>query len=207
MIERTAGVSRADVWTMVVVGGVVGVLAVIGVVVSAVRAVRGEPLEVVIGSATDAPVGELGAVVGDTVPGRGAITRMSVLVDGVPTWVYVVEVGLAVLLAVLMLTIATCLVLLTRRLGQGRAFGRVNTWLVGSIMIAVVLWWAAALAGSAVRFIGAFESAAIGDWQATGLTPVIDVPLTPVLVAIGLLPLVIAFSVGERLQRDSEGLV
>lgn len=49
MVERTAGVSRADVWTMAVVGGVVGVLAVAGVVASAVRAVRREPLEVAVG--------------------------------------------------------------------------------------------------------------------------------------------------------------
>lgn len=207
MVERTVGVSRADIWTMMVVGGVVGVMAVIGVVVSAVRAVRGEPLEVAVRSATDVPMGELSVLLGDAALGHGAITRVSVLVGGVPAWVYVVEVGLAVLLAVLMLAIAVCLVLLTRRLRQGQAFGRGNTWLVGSILIAVVLWWAATLAGSTVRFIGAFESAAIGDWQAVGLTPVIDVPLTPVLVAIGLLPLVIAFSLGERLQRDSEGLV
>jgi hypothetical protein len=207
MIERTAGVSRADVWAMVVVGGVVGVLAVIGVVVSAVRAVRGEPLEVTIGSATDAPIGDLGALLGDAALGRGAIGNVSVLVDGVPTWVYVVEVGVAVIVALLMLAIAACLVLLTRRLGRGQAFGRVNTWLVGSILMAVTLWWAAGLAGSAVRFIGAFESSAIGDWRAADLTPVMDVPLAPVLVAIGLVPLVAAFRFGERLQRDSEGLV
>jgi hypothetical protein len=192
---------------MVVVGGVVGVLAVIGVVVNAVRAVRGEPLEVTIRSATDAPMGDLGVLLGDAALGRGAIGSVSVLVDGVPTWVYVAEVALAVLLAMLMLVIAACLVLLTRRLAQGQAFGRLNTWLVGSILIAVTLWWAVVLAGSALRFVGAFESSAVGDWSAAGVSPVMDVPLAPVLVAIGLVPLLAAFRLGERLQHDSDGLV
>lgn len=152
-------------------------------------------------------MGELGVLLGDAALGRGAITSASVLVNGVPTWVYVVEVALAVLLALLMLSIAACLVLLTRRLGRGWAFGRGNTWLVGSILIAVVLVWAVGMAGSAIRFVGAFESTAVGDWRAAGLTPVMDVPLAPVLVAIGLLPLVAAFRLGERMQDDSDGLV
>ncbi len=207
MTERTADVSRTDVWTMVVVGGVVGVLAVIGVVVSAVRAVRREPLEVAVGPATDAPLGELGALAGDGALVRGAITGVSVLVDDIPVWVYAVEVAVAVLLALVMLVIAACLVLLTRRLGQGQAFSRGNTLLIGSIMVGVILWWGASLAGSMIRMFGAFDSAAIGDWQAAGLTPVLDIPLVPVLVAIGLMPLLAAFRLGERLQHDSDGLV
>ncbi|MFC4629792.1 resistance to Congo red protein [Promicromonospora alba] len=201
------GVSRADVWTMVVVGVAVGALAVTGVVAGVLRAVRREPLEVAVGSASGAPLGELGALVGDGALGGGVINGVTVLVDDAPGWVYAVEVALAVLVALIMLVIAACLVLLTRRLAQGQAFSRGNTWLLGSILIAVILWWGTSVAGATVRFVGTFESAAIGDWRAAGLSPVMDFPFASVLVAIGLLPLVAAFRLGERLQADSDGLV
>lgn len=98
-----------------------------------------------------------------------------------------------------------CLILLSRRLGAGIVFGRSSTRLVatagmtGLIGAAAVQFFDNMVANGAV--------ARISDHEYTG-NAILSIAPFPFIVATFAVALICAvFSIGERLQRDAEGLV
>lgn len=203
-------VSKADMWAMIVVGGLTGIFAVVGVVVSVTRAIRGGPLLVPVRPPSEQEsFGEFAGLLGEGAVADGTIDGVDVLVGNMPAWAYGVDVAEHVVLGAALVVIAACLVLLTRRLGRGQAFHPGNAWLIGGISIAVLVGWAMNILSQSARFGAALESGALDDPAVTDRTLAfqLDLPLWPLLVVVGLVPLIAAFHAGERLQRDTEGLV
>ncbi|GAB3157554.1 hypothetical protein GCM10027059_00790 [Myceligenerans halotolerans] len=203
-------VSKGDVWAMIVFGGLTGVFAVIGVVVSVSRAIRGGPLPVPVAPPSgEESFGEFAGLLGEGAEADGVIGGVDVLVGNMPAWAYGVDVAEHAVLCAVLAVIAACLVLLTRRLGRGQAFHPGNTWLIGGIAIAVLVGWAMNLLSQTALFGAALESGALDHPAVTDRTLAfeMDLPLWPLLVVVGLVPLIAAFHAGERLQRDTEGLV
>jgi len=98
-----------------------------------------------------------------------------------------------------------CLILLSRRLGAGKIFGRSSTRLVatagmtGLVGAAAVLFFDNMVANGAI--------ARVSDRGYTG-NAILSIAPFPFIVATFAVALICSvFSIGERLQRDTEGLV
>lgn len=100
--------------------------------------------------------------------------------------------------------VVTCLLLLSRSLLKGVIFTRRNSWLVGIASIVGLLGAAAGPFFGNMAANGAFAVISDGDFENVVMT--IDV-LPYVLGAFIVAIIGTAFTIGERLQRDTTGLV
>ena len=150
------------------------------------------------GTSADAPIGPDGAI--EVV----ALDRAILTVPELPVASVAAGVLEQVAFAGTIAIVVTCLVLLSRSILQGQLFSRRNTRL-------------AATAGI-VGLVGAAAMPFFGNMVANGgFARISDGTFDNVVIAIDLLPYLLgafvvaiictAFTVGERLQRDTEGLV
>lgn len=96
-----------------------------------------------------------------------------------------------------------CIVVFCRNLLRGVAFSRTNTRLVLTASMIIAVGWALSTLFTNMSVNGAF--AAISEQ--TYVNVLFSADFTPLLVSLVLSAVALAFQSGERLQRDTEGLV
>lgn len=101
-------------------------------------------------------------------------------------------------------TVTGCLVALSFSLMRGTVFSRRNTWLVAAAGIVGLVGYGAKLLFETMLANGAVAWATDREYDNLGVT----VPLGPyILAAFAIAMICTVFSIGERMQRDQEGLV
>ncbi|MET0713370.1 MAG: hypothetical protein ABWY57_00530 [Mycetocola sp.] len=189
-----------DLWTAIVVGAIVAVGATGFALTRVANIIRNSGVEVLVpffDTAASLPIGPGGTDVTVEVD-QGVLT-----VSGLPGMVVTSLVAAVVVELVMTLAIVACAGILCWNLMQGRAFSRTNTRLV--IGSAIALLAGTALGGffHTVGINGAL--ATIGDRRYDSI--VASGSLVPYFVAIGLAAVALAFRAGERMQRETAGLV
>jgi hypothetical protein len=101
------------------------------------------------------------------------------------------------------LIVITCIALFCRNLLEGVAFSRTNTRLVITASVTIALGWFVSSLFTTMGVNGAF--AALSNHEYDNVIFATD--FTPVIMALALSAVGLAFQAGERMQRDTEGLV
>ena len=101
------------------------------------------------------------------------------------------------------LIVIACIAMFCRNLLKGVAFSRANTRLVLTTSVTIVVGWAIASLFTTMGVNGAF--AALSDHEYDNVIFTTD--FTPAIVALVLSAVGLAFQAGERMQRDTEGLI
>ncbi|WP_438854022.1 hypothetical protein [Agromyces sp. M3QZ16-3] len=150
------------------------------------------------GTPADAPIGPGGA------PVAIELDRAFLLTDELPVASLVSLVAAEVAFAATITIVVACLVMLSASTLRGRVFSRRNTRLVATAGGAGLIGAAAVPFFGNMAANGAFARISDGDFD----NVIMAVDLMPyVLGAFVVAIIATAFSVGERLQRDTEGLV
>lgn len=198
--ERT--LSRGDSVSLalfVIAGVAIAVWTVWNVAVRIAELVGGGPLQVLVefvDTRADAKVG------GTTLPVE--LDRAVIIVEGLDAIAVVAGVLGQIAFGVTIVVVVACLIALSRNILRGRVFGKANTRLVA--------------VGGIVGLVGAAASHFFDNMLANAAmahtiddpfdTAVITVePFTFVLAAFALAVVGSVFVVGDRLQRETEGLV
>lgn len=202
MAEKSPfGVSRSDLWTVLVVGGVIVVSTLVSLVSRLIEIVPNRDVPVTVdlmGEQHDLPIGPAGE------PVAGEISTATIHVSDLPVATYVSALGAAVVPAITTIAVIACLMLLCRNLMAGRFFSRTNTRLVTSIAVLIAFGWLISFLFSTMASNGAL--ALVAD-RALLDSVQFRVDWVAVLAAMGVGALASAFHAGERMQRDTEGLV
>jgi hypothetical protein len=196
--------SRADsigIWAFMVAGIAIVAWAAVSAAMRIAQALTADEVRVLgefAGTPAEAPIGPEGA------PVAVELDRAFLFTDELPVASLVSLVLAEVVFAATVAVVVTCLVLLSASTLRGRVFSRRNTRLV-------------ATAGG-TGLIGAAAVPFFGNMAANGaFARISDGTFDNVIMAVDLMPFVLgafivaiigtAFSIGERLQRDTEGLV
>lgn len=195
------GTQRSDLWAVIVVGIAVALGSVWSIVMSLVEIVPNDDVPVrvqLVGEAFDLPIGPDGA------PIEAGVDEITVHVSDLPVASYVSALGAAIVPSLAVIGVAVCVLLLCRNLLRGEFFSRTNTRLVVTTSMVIAVGWAITLLFTVMASNGAlarvearpvYESVQFHlDWYA-------------VLAAMAVGALGAAFHAGERMQRDTEGLV
>lgn len=195
---------RSDVVVSVLVAAVVVIGSAVVMVRRVAELVGTGPVPVRVdltdGEVVRAPLGPAGADVTATagsvvveVPHLAGVARAAALVE-------------AVALPAAYGVTAVCLALFCRRIVRGVTFTAATTRLVVVALVAVLTAWLAQVGASTV--VGSAARTALGGGDAeTGTVFVAAFPPGLLLVAIALGAVAGAMRVGERVQRETEGLV
>lgn len=191
---------RADLWTVIVLGALVAGFAAFHAITRIAGILPNAGVEVLapfVDTQAPLPIGPNGAMV------DVSIDQAALTVSGMPAIVVTSLVLAVVIDALTVLTIVACGMVLCRNLMAGKAFSRTNTRLL--ITASVVL-----VAGTAIGSL--FETMGVNGAFATVSDKTFDnvvatVNFVPYFVASGLAVIALAFKTGERLQRETEGLV
>lgn len=197
------GIDRSDRTALYVTVATAVVAAVATAVATALRLVEVIPnrdVAIVVplaGETADLPIGPDGTAV------QVAVEEATVVVPHVAPATHFaliaepIVIGLAIIGAILLLA-AFCL-----NIARGRTFARGNVRLI--FIAAGVLLGGWVLGGLFTTMAGNGALAAISDRQSDGIA--IRTDLLPVFAILALGAIGAAFQVGERLQRETEGLV
>lgn len=196
--------SRGDtiaIWAFMIAGAIIAVASVWGAVARIVEVLPNHDVRVLAefaGDSVDAPIG----------PGGGALPVE--LEQGFVTVPSLPAIGIAVIVlqqiaaAATVVTVVVCLVLLSRGILRGTVFSRRNTALVATAGIVGLL------GAAAVPFFGnmaanaAFARLSDGDFD----NVLISIEPFPYILAAFIVALAsTVFAVGDRMRRDTEGLV
>lgn len=196
--------SRADrigIWAFMLAGVGIVAWAVVGAALRIAEALTARDVRVLAefaGTPAEAPIGPDGAAA--TVE----LDRAFLFTDELPMASLVALVTAEVVFAVTVAVVVACLLLLSAATLRGQVFSRRNTRLVGTAGVVGLL------GSAAVPFFG--NMAANGAFarisERTFENVVMAVDLMPYVLGAFIVAIIsTAFSVGERLQRDTEGLV
>lgn len=195
---------RSDVVVTYVVAAIVVIGSVVVLARRVVEVLGGGPVPVRVELTSEevvrAPLGPEGADV--------AATAGSVIVDvpHLPGFAVAATLLEAVLVPVAYSVTAVCLALFCRRVVRGVTFAPATTRLVIVACVAVMVAWLVQVGASMV--VGSAARTALGGGEAdSGTVFVTAFPLGLLLVAIALGAVAGAMRVGERVQRETEGLV
>lgn len=191
---------RTGLVVMIVLGGAVALWSVYSAVQRIVEVLTASEVPVLapfIGERAQLPLGPGGGLVAVEV--QEATVHAG---DLAPATLF------ALIAAPIVSTLATliviaCIALFCRNLLRGVAFSPTNTRLVITTSIAIVAGWAVASLFTTMGVNGAF--AALSDHEYDNVIFATD--FTPAIVALVLSAVGLAFQAGERMQRDTEGLV
>lgn len=203
MTEKKAplGASASDLWLVMVLGGAVVAWSLLMLVLRIVEIAPNEnvPIDITVPAHQTELILAEGA---EPVPGevRVATVEMSDL----PPAAYVSVLGSAAVQPLTIIGLAICVVLLTRNLRSGRFFSRGNTRLVTAASVIIVAGWLASLVFSTTA--GNSVLALLTDHDTVSRFNV-TLDWTPLLAAMAIGALAAAFHAGERMQRDTEGLI
>lgn len=193
--------SRSDLISILVVGAAVIVWQAGGLIASVVRLLpnRDAPVDVMIaGAPVELPLGPGGAALAATVD------TATLTVSDMPAATYVAALGAAVVPPLATIGVTVCVLLLCRRMLAGQFFSGTITRLITAVSLLIGGGWLAWFGCSVMASNGVL--AQVAD-RAVAEEITFQVSWTPILTSMAVGALAAAFSAGERLQRDAEGLV
>jgi hypothetical protein len=193
--------SRSDLISILVVGAAVIVWQAGGLIASVVRILpnRDAPVDVMIaGAPVELPLGPGGAALAATVD------TATLTVSDMPVATYVAALGAAVVPPLATIGVTVCVLLLCRRMLAGQFFSGTITRLITAVSLLIGGGWLAWFGCSVMASNGVL--AQVAD-RAVAEEITFQVSWTPILTSMAVGALAAAFSAGERLQRDAEGLV
>jgi hypothetical protein len=191
----------ADLWSVLVVGAVVIVASLVRLVGDVARLLpnRDVPVDVLLtGAHVELPIGPGGALVPATVD-VAALT-----VSDMPVATFASALGAAAVPPLATIAVTVCVLLLCRQMLSGRFFSRTATRLITAVSVLVAGGWALHLAFTVMATNGVLALVADPAVADEVRTPV---SWTAILAAMAVGALAAAFGAGERMQRDTEGLV
>lgn len=193
---------RTDLWSTIVVAAIA---AVVTVIVTAIRMLDLFAADGITATArvdglpADLPIGPGGA----SVSGRlHEISFTATEIPGLSAGSYaaaIIVTGLAYLVVI------GCVLRFCLNLMRGEAFTRQNTRLITTTAITILVGTALTALCNTMGANGAFAS--IGDWTVEPDTSVTHDYWVAMFACITLGAVAVAFRSGERLRRDTEGLV
>ena len=191
---------KADLWTVIVVGVAVAVFTLVNAIVRITSIVPNTNVDVLapfFDTVAALPLGPGGELVDVRVD--SAILTVSDL----PGVVVVALVGAVLVELATTLVIVACAMLFCRNLMASKAFSRTNTRLVFTVSIALIVGTTLSSLFTTMGSNGAFATLSEGSYDGVVATA----NLVPYFAAIGLAAVALAFKAGERLSRETEGLV
>jgi hypothetical protein len=191
----------ADLWSVLVVGAVVVVASLVRLVGDVARLLPNHdvPVDVLLtGAHVELPVGPGGALVPATVD-VAALT-----VSDMPVATFASALGAAAVPPLATIAVTVCVLLLCRQMLAGRFFSRTTTRLITAVSVLIAGGWALHLACTVMATNGVLALVADPAVADDVRTPV---SWTAILAAMAVGALAAAFGAGERMQRDTEGLV
>ncbi|WP_167137967.1 hypothetical protein [Diaminobutyricimonas sp. TR449] len=194
---------RLSLVLFAVLAGVYGIAATVTAVTAFIEVVGGTEATVTL--STEYPVPP-DAAVGTATVLSGNFDSATVVVSALD-WLSRAFLGGGILVTALMhLTIAATIVYLCLGLVRGRPFARPMTWLLATTSNVLIL---GGLIGAGLTIAGQFSIASQLDPDpAETVFPMAGyADLAPLVVGVALAAAAAAFELGERLQRDTEGLV
>jgi len=192
---------RFGLMFMMIAGSALAVGAVVSAIARIVEVLTAESVQVLAEFADTpalAPIGVNGADL--TVELDTALLTVTDL-PGTSLWSIVIQ---QVLMAAAVVIVVTCLLLLSRSVLRDRVFSRTNTQLVTTAGLTALLGAAAYPFFGNMAANGAF--AALSDGTFDNVLMAVDVSSLLMLAFIAALASTV-FTVGARLQRETEGLV
>ena len=141
--------------------------------------------------------------VGDAVPAD--IDSFTVHVSDLPPGTFIAAIGAAVVPAVTVITVLVCLAWLLRNIGSGQFFSPRNTRLVTTAALVTVIGWLLTTVLDTAAANGAL--ALLSPPDRANFTVSMSVSFLYLFAAMVAGCVAAAFHTGERMQRDSEGLV
>lgn len=201
MAKQPFGAAKSDLWTAVVLG----VLVIVGTLVTAVRRVieiapnQDVPVDVTV-TPQQRPISIDG--VGEAVPVE--LDSGTVIVSDLPVWSHLAALAAVVVPALAVIAVALCVAWLCRNLASGVFFSGTNTRLVTATSLVILAGWLLTTVATTVAANGAYRrlSDGSGEFEVT-----MDLSFFYLFVAMVVGCLAGAFRAGERLQRDTAGLV
>lgn len=196
---------RSDLWATIVVGALVAIGSVIATVGDLMQVVPNRDIAVAVpaGGVTGVesvrlPLGPGGAEI------DAQVDVVTITVSSLPTGAHIAAVIEAVVPKLIVIAVIACLIALCRNLLAGRFFSRANTWLVTGIGLAIAIGWLVQFLTQTVVSNAALAEVAERELYEQMIFRVDPLPLA---AALGVGALAAAFYAGERMQRDTEGLV
>lgn len=198
---RPSRADRSAIWIFIVAGAAIALAVVVGAAIRIGELLGDGPVRVAaefIDQRASAPIGPNGADV------EVALDRAMLRAEVPPVGAWAGVLG-QVALVLTFATVILCLILLSRRLLRGRIFGRSSTvlvsvaGLVGLIGAAASRFFDNMLANAAVAQIS-------GHGDARNAVLSIE-PFPFVVAAFAVAIVCTVFVIGERMQRETEGLV
>jgi len=141
--------------------------------------------------------------VGRAVPAE--VDRFTVHVSDLPPGTYIAAIAAAVVPAAAVITVLVCLAWLLRNIGAGHYFSRRNTRLVTTAALATVVGWLLTAVASTAAGNGAL--ALLSEDPDAGFRITVSISFLYLFAAMVAGCVAAAFHTGERMQRDSDGLV
>lgn len=192
--------NRADLYATITVGLIVAVITIITATLRIVHVLPNTNVSVLVPLAdttTSLPLGPDGADV--TV----AIDQAAVTVSNMPP-VVVASLVLSAICGALTVLIVTALIcLLCRNMLGGTMFSRVNSRLVWGSSVTIATGWLLGLLLNTMGTNGAVATLSDNSFDKVVMT----IDWLPFVFAMMVGALALAFRAGERMQRDTDGLV
>ncbi|HWV49795.1 MAG TPA: hypothetical protein VN035_10090 [Microbacterium sp.] len=195
--------SRADrfaTWSFIILGAIIVGWVLVHAVLRTIDLLSPGPIDVpaeFLGTIAQAPIGEGGS------DAPVALDSAVLTVAELPAASVVAGVLEQALLVATVATVVTCLILVTRGVLRGEVFSKRNTRLVATAGIVGLVGAAAVPFFGNMVANGAFSS--LGDFEEYAVMSIEPFPF--VLAAFAIATVATAFTVGEKLQRETEGLV
>lgn len=192
---------RASIVAFIAAGVVLAVWSVVAAVTAIAGALGNRDVRVLAdfaGTTAHAPIGPGGAL------REVELASAYVTAPELPVASFAALVAREALGALTTVGILVCLVWLAINVLRGRIFSRTNTTLVAIASIGGLLAWAAIALLDTMVANGAIARISDRDFD----NPVMSIPLQPLLLlAFAASIVATAFTVGDRMRRDTEGLV
>ena len=202
--DPTHTITRADavgLWLFIAAGAAIAVWVTWSAVARIMEVLPNRDVDVLAvfaGTPAEAPIGPDGALVGVQLV-QAVLTVPELPIAAV--WAIVIQ---QVVLVAVVVAVVTALIWLSRNVARGATFSRTNTVLVATAGTVGLLGY------FAVPFFGNMASnggfAAVSDHTFENVIGTID-PFALVLAAFVVALMGTVFAIGERLQRETDGLV
>jgi hypothetical protein len=199
-LSKVFTTSRGEVRAIMLTGALVIAFTVAGMIVRLIDVLpnQGVPVSMALEPfEVELPLGPGSSMV----PAEGE--SVTVAVSGLDAGTYAAAIGQAIVGPITWIVVTVCVMLVCRSLADGAVFTRANTRRVFAIAVAIVVGWGLDLILGFFTELGTLFVLSGGE-QASGATAV---DAGPAFAAIAVGAVASAFHAGERLQRDSEGLV
>lgn len=208
MGQMRSWLARAgDQWSVLVFGAIVVVWNLIVLVRGLIPLVSGSEVDVTVLLSADLPL-PIGP--GGT-PVDAGVSSAQVAVSDLGPFMMIWAVGAVAVVPLATIAVAVLVLILSRNILRGQFFSRTNTWIITSISLVIAGAWVLDIGctlftsnWALVQIAGPEGADAFSAHSVIEDTPT---AWLPIFASIAMGALASAFSAGERMQRDTEGLV